>query len=283
MNDSAVSLVLRAGSDALRLPGSIGSQAATVAHGRFLPAVALAVLVECTTPAIDECLDDGLFCDGSELLDNELGCISTGSPCGEGQSCNEERNSCEPCVTQADCGEVDSCSLSWCFNGECHRVERDCGEDARCVPESNRCERLDGTDPRLTQCIDLPPECTEVDIGEYADFEAALETWAEFPSCDESTGGWLVGGQCEEDVGFVFVSDGLHERVHFFGADTGRFLGQRILSDAVDMQCVGLTYWPIWVECTGPIVTEVECGSLLRVGDLIELPAFVDWRDIGLW
>jgi hypothetical protein len=46
------------------------------------------------TPNDDSCPDDGLFCNGEEFCDEAEGCSSTGDPCGAGETCDEDTDSC---------------------------------------------------------------------------------------------------------------------------------------------------------------------------------------------
>ena len=48
------------------------------------------------TVANDSCQDDGLFCNGDEICDEENDkCVITDIPCEEGQTCNEFNDTCE--------------------------------------------------------------------------------------------------------------------------------------------------------------------------------------------
>ena len=64
--------------------------------------------VDCTVDTCDElddtcvntpddiaCPDDGLFCTGDEICDSAVGCVSTGDPCPEGMTCNEDTDTCD--------------------------------------------------------------------------------------------------------------------------------------------------------------------------------------------
>jgi hypothetical protein len=64
--------------------------------------------VDCTVDTCDEvndacantpddlsCPDDGLFCTGDEICDPAAGCVSTGDPCPEGTTCNEDSDTCD--------------------------------------------------------------------------------------------------------------------------------------------------------------------------------------------
>jgi hypothetical protein len=54
----------------------------------------------CThTPDDALCVDDGRFCNGSELCDLVMGCISSGYPCLPTELCDEVGDTCEPQAT----------------------------------------------------------------------------------------------------------------------------------------------------------------------------------------
>jgi hypothetical protein len=46
------------------------------------------------TPIDADCPDNGLFCDGVEMCDPALGCVSSGNPCLMGQLCIERTDTC---------------------------------------------------------------------------------------------------------------------------------------------------------------------------------------------
>jgi hypothetical protein len=55
---------------------------------------------ECAnTPDDAVCPDDGLFCTGQEICDPAAGCVSTGDPCPEGTTCNEDTDVCDTLAT----------------------------------------------------------------------------------------------------------------------------------------------------------------------------------------
>ena len=58
------------------------------------------------TPNDNNCPDDGLFCNGTEICDANLDCISTGDPCSAGVTCNEDMDTCED-----DTGKVVICHI----------------------------------------------------------------------------------------------------------------------------------------------------------------------------
>jgi hypothetical protein len=56
------------------------------------------------TPNDANCLDDGLYCNGTEFCDPGNDCTSTGDPCPAGETCNEDSDICEgaPVVIDLD-------------------------------------------------------------------------------------------------------------------------------------------------------------------------------------
>ena len=65
-----------------------------------------------------ECLNDDSFCNGTEFCDETIGeCTSTGTPCGTGESCDDENDLCVP----------ESCGDGYCDQGEdCINCGFDC-------------------------------------------------------------------------------------------------------------------------------------------------------------
>ena len=73
--------------------------------------------VPCT---VDSDCDDGLFCNGSEVCVNGL-CQAGAVPCGAGQYCNEDADTCEDvdCFTDADCDDGNGCTVDTCVDRVC--------------------------------------------------------------------------------------------------------------------------------------------------------------------
>ena len=62
-------------------------------------------------PSDASCLDDGLFCNGTEFCDSVNDCESTGDPCDPSETCDEENDECDatgdPCDTETEaCNET---------------------------------------------------------------------------------------------------------------------------------------------------------------------------------
>jgi hypothetical protein len=49
----------------------------------------------------NNCVQNGIFCDGTEICDAALGCISPGDPCPPPLRCDEEADECVPAVSAA--------------------------------------------------------------------------------------------------------------------------------------------------------------------------------------
>lgn len=85
-------------------------------------------------PMNSYCLDDGLFCNGTETCDELLGCTSTGNPCPD-QACDESTNSCDDCLVDQDCDDGNPCTLGeQCLLGLC-----DAGDPVDCSLEGDQC------------------------------------------------------------------------------------------------------------------------------------------------
>jgi hypothetical protein len=87
------------------------------------------------TPNDANCIDDGLYCNGTEYCDAIGGCLSGGDPCvAAGQICNETSDSCDDCLVNADCDDgffcngAEVCSGGLCIPGGDPCPDRVCNE-----------------------------------------------------------------------------------------------------------------------------------------------------------
>ncbi|UCC30743.1 MAG: hypothetical protein JSU86_00400 [Phycisphaerales bacterium] len=64
------------------------------------------------------CLDDGLYCNGTEFCDSLQDCSSTGNPCMP-QICDEGSDSCTGCTTGPECDDGNVCTDDACNGGLC--------------------------------------------------------------------------------------------------------------------------------------------------------------------
>ena len=65
------------------------------------------------------CLDDGLFCNGTEVCDLVLDCTSTGNPCLAGEICDEPSDTCIGCTSDVDCDDANVCTDDVCNASLC--------------------------------------------------------------------------------------------------------------------------------------------------------------------
>lgn len=68
----------------------------------------------CVHTANNALCNDNLFCTGTETCNVQTGCVSSGNPCGGGQSCNEAGDFCGQCNTNADCNDNVACTTDTC-------------------------------------------------------------------------------------------------------------------------------------------------------------------------
>ena len=125
--------------------------AVTVASGRIAWAQ-----TPCTTNA--DCLDDGVFCNGTESCDTIIGqCVSSGDPCFNGAECNngpcDENTHCATPAATACTPDANACTADQCDGqGACaHPAAVTCDNSqfcngiATCNPTDGTC--VPGTQP----------------------------------------------------------------------------------------------------------------------------------------
>ncbi len=73
------------------------------------------------TPNDGNCPNDGLFCNGTEGNCTATGCVSSGDPCGSGETCNESTDQCDSCgARNSSCSQNSDCCSNRCKNnGRC--------------------------------------------------------------------------------------------------------------------------------------------------------------------
>jgi hypothetical protein len=88
-------------------------------------------------PDDGEC-DDGLFCNGAETCDAQLGCQTGSDPC-PGQFCIEESDTCVDCLVDGDCDDSLYCNgVETCDGGTCQGGNNPCPGQF-CDEESDTC------------------------------------------------------------------------------------------------------------------------------------------------
>ena len=85
----------------------------------------------------DGLCDDGLFCNGAETCDTELGCQAGSDPC-PGQYCNEAGDICYECETDPECDDGLFCNgAETCVSGICQPgTPPDCDDGVSCTDDS---------------------------------------------------------------------------------------------------------------------------------------------------
>jgi len=132
------------------------------------------------------CLDDGLFCNGTESCDGSGGCLSSGDPCAEDQMCDEEADVCGECGEDADCDDGADCTTDTCEIGVCIFAPNDtscpddglfcngaeycalflgctstgspCRDDQFCAEATTTCVSPDQDDDGVADDLDLCPD-----------------------------------------------------------------------------------------------------------------------------
>jgi hypothetical protein len=160
-------------------------------------------LIECTldscalgacshTPNDEACSDDGVYCNGPEICDPSLGCLSAGDPCRKSSLiCNEDLAECENCTQDEDCDDNIDCTLDICELGLCQNS----ADDSYCIDDGNYCTGVEKCDPQQG-CISTnnpcgdSVECTEDVCDETNDVcsNIVIET-----ACDD-------GDICSQDT-----------------------------------------------------------------------------------
>lgn len=143
------------------------------------------------------------------------------------------------------------------------------------------CPQIAVDDPCRSQCELGSGECEERPIEDFEDFDATAETWREdfegSQGADTDGDGdqdipFVYAGECADGTLFLFRGNGFTVEIHFFDAETEEFIALRTGTDVVDPVCFGKSYWPVRVECEGPILTEEIVGGGFEPGDPVPLP-----------
>jgi hypothetical protein len=94
----------------------------------------------CVNAPDDGACDNGLFCDGAEMCNPNLGCQTGDAPCEE--LCRESDDRCVACLSNADCDDGDFCNgaESCAADGSCSAGAPPCPAGLTCNPRSRQCE-----------------------------------------------------------------------------------------------------------------------------------------------
>lgn len=99
-----------------------------------------AVLDECVNTPDDGACDNGVFCDGAEVCDPNLGCQGGDAPCAA--LCRESDDRCVECLSNTDCDDGDFCNgaESCAADGSCAAGASPCPAGLTCNRQSRQCE-----------------------------------------------------------------------------------------------------------------------------------------------
>ncbi|UCF34080.1 MAG: hypothetical protein JSV78_01995, partial [Phycisphaerales bacterium] len=110
----------------------------------------------CSNP--DNCIEDGLFCNGVEYCDGGVGdCVSPGNPCPPETPICDEALGCVECLDVGDCDDAVACTDDDCVDYACSNTPN----DTNCPPETPICDAVLG----CVECL-IDEDC---DTGEICD------------------------------------------------------------------------------------------------------------------
>ena len=109
------------------------------------------------------CLDDELFCNGTETCDGLGACLNDGEVCTE-DVCDEEGERGVDCLESDDCGADEQCQDGMCQPGEseCSDCEG-CIDDGDCA-EDEVCSELGECEPERTGLCVLDRDCRDGEV-----------------------------------------------------------------------------------------------------------------------
>jgi cysteine-rich repeat protein len=228
------------------------------------------------TPNTEPC-DDGRFCTAVDVCSAGL-CVGTGSPCEEGENCNEGTDECADCLSAADCDDDDPCSVESCADGACGYADAADGTDCAdgtfcdgvetcqagaCVAPGNPC------DPVTERCVEAEAACVLLcgngllDAGEECDDGNGDDGDGCSSGC-EIEAGW----DCPEELGPPSqCTSTCGDGVKAVGAETCDDGGLED-GDGCDAECQLEAGWMCApLSSDGPDVCDPVFGDGLVVGD----------------
>ncbi len=109
------------------------------------------------------CADNGVFCDGDEVCDAALDCVSAGDPCPVGEFCNEATDTCDECTTNGHCDDGVACTDDTCLAGTCVYTPNDanCPDDGLFCTGDEVCDAVSGCVSAGDPCVDSGLVCDE--------------------------------------------------------------------------------------------------------------------------
>ncbi len=211
----------------------------------------------CIAAAHDElCADDGEFCNGPEICDAELGCISGGSPCPSGAICDEDLDNCGPCGSHDQCDDGVFCNgAEECISGFCMAASNPCGAGEVCDEAAQACVSVD------QQTIHIQ------------DFEDGLGGYVINNGIGDANGLWHWSTACRASGSDASLYYGIDAECNY---DAGRTEGV-VTSPPIDVRCAVAP-----VELTFNYYLETEDSPPYDVASVeVSSNGFATYRKVG--
>ncbi len=108
------------------------------------------------TPDNGLCPENGAFCDGEEVCNANLGCVSAGNPCTTPPNlfCDEASDTCGLCGVDGDCEDGVFCTVDDCVSGACVFTPN----NASCPPNGLFCDGPEICHP-VNNCVSSGDPC----------------------------------------------------------------------------------------------------------------------------
>jgi len=151
----------------------------------------------CTEDTDCEALDDGMFCTGDPVCQEDGTCGLSGDPCAEGEMCDEENDRCAECGLEGQpaCDDMDMCTTDMCVDGTCEFTPVECPEGEQCDPADGMCVECLSND----DCADDGMFCNGMEVcGEDNTCGSTGDPCMEGEVCDEDTD--MCGEPCVDDT-----------------------------------------------------------------------------------
>ncbi len=115
------------------------------------------------TPNNLNCASDGVFCNGPEICNATLDCVSSGDPCSVGTFCNEALSVCDACIIDTDCNDNVACTDDTCVAGSCVFTPN----DLNCPDNGLFCDGLESCDA-VQNCVSSGTPCLAGEVCDEA-------------------------------------------------------------------------------------------------------------------
>jgi len=211
------------------------------------------------TPNNANCPDDGSYCNGAEVCDAVLDCISTGDPCQPDEFCNDLMDTCDECQFDSDCTDSIGCTDDACVGGGCTSTPN----DANCPDDGAYCNGVEYCDPAL-DCLSTGNPCPPEDTcDELSDACVACTMPSECDDGNVCTDDDCNAGACEYFNNTLACDDG------FFCTLTDVCSGGNCIGSGDP--CPGEICDDATDACVPPVASLTANDLVLSRGDIAEL------------